>query len=92
MPEVESHGKYLGLPSTVGVSKKEVFASIVERVKHRVEDWKPRLLSKAGKEIFITSVLQAIPTYAMQCFLLPIQICNAIHSILANYWWGSGSE
>ncbi|GAA0159968.1 hypothetical protein LIER_16627 [Lithospermum erythrorhizon] len=51
MPEVITHGKYLGLPTTIGTSKKEVFSSIVDKVKHKVEDWKSRLLSKASKEL-----------------------------------------
>ncbi|GAA0180021.1 hypothetical protein LIER_42237 [Lithospermum erythrorhizon] len=50
MQEVASHDKYLGLPSTIGASKKEVFSSIIDGVKRRIADWKPKLLSKAGKE------------------------------------------
>ncbi|GAA0153641.1 hypothetical protein LIER_43241 [Lithospermum erythrorhizon] len=36
MPRIESHGKYLGLPTSIGSSKKEVFNSIVYRVKAKV--------------------------------------------------------
>ncbi|GAA0149180.1 hypothetical protein LIER_08423 [Lithospermum erythrorhizon] len=50
LPHVATHGKYLGLPSSIGSSKKEVFNSIIDRVKTKVDDWKSRLLSKAGKE------------------------------------------
>ncbi|GAA0171455.1 hypothetical protein LIER_25480 [Lithospermum erythrorhizon] len=35
------------------------------------------------------SVLQAIPTFIMQYFRLPLQTCNEINSILANFWWRS---
>ncbi|GAA0175889.1 hypothetical protein LIER_28983 [Lithospermum erythrorhizon] len=48
MSEVATHGKYLGLPTTVGDSKKVVFTSLIERVKLKIVHWKPRLLSKAG--------------------------------------------
>ncbi|GAA0163406.1 hypothetical protein LIER_39590 [Lithospermum erythrorhizon] len=88
MPEVATHGKYLELPTSLGASKEEISSSILNRVKAKVEGWKPRLLSKVGKEIFIKSVLQVIPNYPMQCFLLPKQVCNKINSILTNYWWG----
>ncbi|GAA0149310.1 hypothetical protein LIER_08523 [Lithospermum erythrorhizon] len=87
--EVTTHGIYLGLPSIIGSSKKEVFSSLVGRIKSRIEDWKPSLLSKAGKAVFITSVLQSIPTFDMQCFKLPLTICHEINSCIANYWWGS---
>ncbi|GAA0162798.1 hypothetical protein LIER_18815 [Lithospermum erythrorhizon] len=53
MPEIISHGTYLGPPTTIGASKKAIFNSIIDRVKAKVVDWKPRLLSKAGKEVFI---------------------------------------
>ncbi|GAA0185866.1 hypothetical protein LIER_33154 [Lithospermum erythrorhizon] len=76
MTEVDSHGKYLGLPTTISASKKEVFRSIVDRVKAKVDNWKPRLLSTAGKEIFIISVLQSILMFTMQCFKLAVQVCN----------------
>ncbi|GAA0156679.1 hypothetical protein LIER_38321 [Lithospermum erythrorhizon] len=88
MPEVVTHGKYLGLPTSLGISKKEIYSFVINKVKAKVNGWKPRLLSKAGKEIFIKSVLQAIPNYPMQYFLLPIHICNKINSVLSNYWWG----
>lgn len=38
--------------------------------------------------VFIKSVLQAIPTYVMSCFLLPKTLCDAIESIFNQYWWG----
>ncbi|KAA3468559.1 reverse transcriptase [Gossypium australe] len=43
-----------------------------------------------GKEIFIKFVLQAIPTFAMSCFLLPKVLCEKIESILARFWWQKG--
>ncbi|GAA0153793.1 hypothetical protein LIER_11950 [Lithospermum erythrorhizon] len=52
MPEVATHGKYLGLPTIIGGSKKAIFTSPVERVKLRIVDWKQRILSKAGKEVW----------------------------------------
>ncbi|GAA0174164.1 hypothetical protein LIER_27609 [Lithospermum erythrorhizon] len=76
--------KVPGLPTSLGTSKKVKFSSILNRVKVKVE-----LLSKAGKEVFVKSVLQTIPNYPMQCFLLPKQVCNKINSILSNYWWGA---
>ncbi|GAA0169726.1 hypothetical protein LIER_24143 [Lithospermum erythrorhizon] len=50
MTEVNSHGKYLGLSTTIGSSKKEVFSNIIDRVEAKVVNWKPRLLSTAAKE------------------------------------------
>ena len=57
--------KYLGLPSLIGRSKKQVFTEIKERVGKKMLGWKEKLLSIGGKEILIKVVVQAMPTYIM---------------------------
>ncbi|GAA0157557.1 hypothetical protein LIER_38476 [Lithospermum erythrorhizon] len=62
---VDNHGKYLGLPSTIGTSKKEVFNSIVNRVKTKVDNWKSRLLSKEGTWSWIQKSTSIQPSNTM---------------------------
>lgn len=81
--------KYLGLPTDVGRSKISSFKSLSARVWKRLQGWKGKLLSRAGKEVLIKSVAQAIPTYSMSCFLLPGSLCDHLFSTFANFWWGS---
>jgi len=57
VPEIEKTGKYLGIPSDWGGSKKDVFAWILARVNKKLESWKEHLLTRAGKEILIKSVV-----------------------------------
>ncbi|KAA3462362.1 Ribonuclease H-like superfamily protein [Gossypium australe] len=83
--------KYLGLPNMVGRRKREAFQNLVDRITARIEAWSSRLLSQGGKEIFIKSVLQAIPTYAMSCFLFPKTLCERIDSRIAFFWWQKGA-
>lgn len=78
VPILQSCGIYLGLPSAWGRSKKEMFLWILARVNAKLEGWKEKFISKGGKEILIKSVIQAIPTYAMSIFKLPLSICRAI--------------
>lgn len=47
------------------------------------------MLSRAGKEDFIKLVVQAIPTYAMNCFLLPEGQCNEMEVMIRNFWQSS---
>ncbi|KAL0340459.1 UNVERIFIED_CONTAM: putative mitochondrial protein [Sesamum radiatum] len=84
------HDLYLGLPSVVGKSRRSVFQSIRDRVWNRICSWNEHNLSQAGKEVLIKAVAQAIPTYAMGCFRLPISLVNEIQSMVANYWWHNG--
>jgi len=81
--------KYLGLPVYVGRSRTDVFAYLKERVWQRIQGWKEKLLSKAGKEIMIKAVAQAIPVFAMGCFDLTKEICGQISAMISKYWWNN---
>jgi hypothetical protein len=47
----QCYEKYLGLPTMVGSSRYKAFKSIKDRVWSRLNDWKVKFLSQAGKEI-----------------------------------------
>jgi ribonuclease HI len=84
--------KYLGLPSMVGKSRAASFASIKGRIWDRINGWKEKFLSHAGKEVLMKAVLQAIPTYTMSVFKLPKTLCQGINSLLSKFWWGHQSN
>jgi hypothetical protein len=81
-------GKYLGLPSMIGRSKKSIFNYIKDRIWNRISNWSSKMLSQAGKEVLIKSVAQAIPSYCMSVFLLPMSIGDEIEKMLNSFWWG----
>src|SRR4030042_159781 len=81
-------GKYLGLPSMIGRDRTSVFAYIKDRVWHKINSWSSKCLSKAGKEIMIKSVLQAIPSYVMSIFKIPNSIVTTIEKMMNSFWWG----
>ena len=90
--EIWSYEKYLGLPSLVGRNKKSSFNYIKERVWRKLQGWEEKLLSQAGREILIKAVAQAIPTYSMNCFKLPIGLCNEIEGLIRKFWWGQRGD
>ena len=51
----------------------------------KLAGWKEKLLSKAGKEVLIKVVAQAIPTYTMSCFKIPDSLCDEMTSLIRNY-------
>ena len=80
--------KYLSLSSLVGRNKRNTFNDIKEKVKKKLVGWKEKLLSKAGKEILIKVVAQAIPTYTMSCFKVPDSLCEELIGMIRNFCWG----
>ncbi|XP_028117729.1 uncharacterized protein LOC114315309 [Camellia sinensis] len=80
------------MPSVVGRSKKAVFGYIKDKVWQRLNGWKEKCLSAAGREILIKAVVQAIPTYIMSCFELPDGLCREISGMIARFWWGQREE
>jgi hypothetical protein len=82
--------KYLGLPTAVGRSTTKAFEPIPAKVRGLVGGWSEKLLSSAAKEVLIKSVVQAIPTYPMSCFILSSRTRKKITGAVSNFWWGGG--
>ena len=88
MKEIHQYEKYLGLQSLVGRGKRETFNFLKERVWKKLQGSEGKLLSQAGHEVLIKSVIQAIPTFTMGCFKLPLGLCNDIKVMIRKFWWG----
>ncbi|XP_019160043.1 PREDICTED: uncharacterized protein LOC109156647 [Ipomoea nil] len=86
--EQQGRGRYLGLPGFVGRRKKEILGFIKEKVRARITHWGNRYLSQAGHEVLLKTVLQSIPNYAMNVFLLPKGISEDIERLMNSFWWG----
>ena len=92
VPAIHHYEKYLGLPSFIGRNKKACFTQIKERIWAKMQGWKEKLLSQAGKEIMIKAVVQSIPTYSMSVFKLPVGLCKDIEAMIRKFWWGQGEN
>nr|XP_027124351.1 uncharacterized protein LOC113741063 [Coffea arabica] len=84
-------GKYLGLPMVISRTKEQIFGFIKKNIKRKMQDWRNKLLSTAGKEVMLKAVSMAMPTYAMSVFKLPRKLCKNISALMANYWWGEAN-
>ena len=85
VPEIMQYEKYLGLPSFVGKGKKASFNYIKEWVWQKIQGWEGKLLSQAGREVLIKSVIQAIPTYTMGCFKIPMGLRTKIEAMIKKF-------
>ena len=81
--------RYLGLPTPKGRMKGDRFQYLKERMSKRLKNFSEKNMSSAAKEILIKSVAQALPTYIMGVFKVPLGLCDDLTSIIRNFWWGA---
>lgn len=76
----------------ISYSKTEAFGFLKEKVHKKLQGWREKTLSIAGKEVLLKTVVQSIPTYVMSCFELPKQLCLDIQQCMARFWWGAKGD
>lgn len=69
---------YLGMPTGIGHSPTVPFQSIVDRAWKCMNGWSDRPMSRSAKETLLKAVIQAIPTYIMSCFQIPVSTCESL--------------
>ncbi|KAF9591315.1 hypothetical protein IFM89_003627 [Coptis chinensis] len=63
----------------------------VNRVSDKVQSWKTRVLSQAGRTTLVKSVGMATPIYIMSSLILPTTTCK-MDQILCSFWWRGSNE
>lgn len=76
---------YLGAPITTTAQS---FDFLVEGVSSRLNSWKSKILTQAGRIVLIKLVLQAVPIYFMATTLIPIKIINKLNALVRKFFWG----
>ncbi|XP_031125131.1 uncharacterized protein LOC116027569 [Ipomoea triloba] len=84
-------GKYLGVKSIHGRVTCHHFTELLDRINGRLEGWKTKTLSVAGRVTLAKAVLNAIPTYTMQTSVLPARVCLEIEKRTRRFIWGHTS-
>jgi len=92
IPITDKIKKYLGLLTYIGKAKNQMFQALAEKIWKKLKSWKQKKLSFAGRSILIKAVAQAIPTYMMSCFQIPVGIYNQMERIICRFWWGQKGE
>lgn len=88
--EESTPGKYLGLPMFIGRNKSRVFKFLTERVNNKLQGWNNKSISRGGKMVLLKTAAQSIPTFWMNLFQIPNEVCQGIQKIMNAFWWGSG--
>ncbi|CAN1824009.1 Putative ribonuclease H protein At1g65750 [Linum perenne] len=90
--ETTDLGRYLGVPVIHGRVRKDTFSYIIERIDKKLDGWKRNTLSLAGRVTLAQSVLNSLPSYAMQTAALPASILNAIDCRIRRFVWGGSND
>ncbi|XP_060969913.1 uncharacterized protein LOC133037107 [Cannabis sativa] len=88
----DEHSTYLSLPCVMGRNKDAILGFLKDKMQKRIQSWEGRFLSTAGREVLIKIVAQALPSFAMFVFLLPLKTCSHLESLISRYWWSSSSR
>ncbi|KAJ9539150.1 LOW QUALITY PROTEIN: hypothetical protein OSB04_031883 [Centaurea solstitialis] len=83
---------YLGVPLSPVSLKMVDYGVLVTKVKHRLQNWKSKVLSFGGRKQHIISVLQSLQLYWMAIFLFPSGIIHELESLFRNFLWAQGDS
>ncbi|XP_023746183.1 uncharacterized protein LOC111894340 [Lactuca sativa] len=84
--------KYLGIPLISTKLFNRDCKGLIDKVKKRVNDWKNKSLSYAGRLQLISVVLASLPVYWASVVLLPKGIIKEVEKIMRNFLWNSGQN
>ena len=82
--------KYMGIEVGGNPRKKHFWKPVLNKLKARLNIWKGRFLSLAGRSCLINSVLTAVPLYYLSLFRVPESVCTRIVRIQSKFLWGWG--
>lgn len=78
---------YLGIPIDQTLRTNGVWKPINERLDHKMDSWKSKWLSWAGRIVMIKATLSAIPIYLMSCISLSMSGYIDIVKKLRDFFW-----
>ncbi|KAL3697982.1 hypothetical protein R1sor_012058 [Riccia sorocarpa] len=80
--------KYLGFPIGWGVSEEEQKDFILGKIQKKMNNWKLRLLSFAGKVVTLKHMLRSVPIHLLPCLRLHRQALEAMEGMCRTFLWG----
>lgn len=62
-----------------------LFLEMADKIWKELQGRKEKLLSRAGKEVLLKVVVQAIPTYLMGVHKIPVGVIRTLHAAMARF-------
>lgn len=83
---------YLGLPLHTRALRRVDVQPLIDKVSTRLPRWKGRLLNKAGRLVWVNTVLSAIPVYFLSVFQLKKWALKKIDKIRRSFLWKGDND
>ena len=81
---VQQPSKYLGVHLKLRGNRIADFQFLIDKLQAKLQGWKMKLLSQAGRTTLIASVLQSLPLYSFSCFKVPDAVCSKMDSLFVH--------
>ncbi|GJW62043.1 putative RNA-directed DNA polymerase [Tanacetum coccineum] len=82
--------KHLGVPLVPSRLVYRDCSELMERIKKRINDWKNKVLSFAGRTQLIRSVLGSMHVYWASVFILPSSLMHDLEQVIRGFLWCQG--
>lgn len=83
---------YLGATLYKGRNKAEYFERLMQIMHNKLEGWKSKFLSFAGKITLIKSVLNSIPIHTLSCMAVPKVVIQKLENIMKAFLWSQHGQ
>lgn len=62
-----------------------------DRIKQKLQGWRSKGISKAGKVTLPKATAQSVPNFWVSLLLIPESVCDDIERLMNPYWWENGA-
>ncbi|GAA0153481.1 reverse transcriptase [Lithospermum erythrorhizon] len=84
--------KYLGVPLTTCTIIASDCMVLVDKIERKIDGWKHKSISYAGRVVLINSVLFGTSNYWAQCVFSPQEVCKSIEKIVRTFLWSGAKD
>lgn len=78
---------YLGRPLGGNSNSIHFWQLLVEKIQHKLHNWKYAYISKGGRHTLIQVTLSNLPTYYLSLFKAPSSIINCLERLVRDVLW-----
>ena len=86
VPRENKSDTYLGAPVS---TSRGSYDFLLDKFASRLQTWKSKALSQAGRVVLIKSVLQSIPVYFMGTIKVPVSVTKDLTALTRRFFWGA---